>query len=482
MPSLIVQGDGREEVYGLTSGATSLGRGLDADIRLKDIRSSRKHCQIVRTPAGWKIVDLSSGNGTLVNGKPVQKEQPIQFGDRIRIGTTDVLFSSDAGPAKASAGGQLSPEERARAFQQTSRMQPVKEEPPTRRITTRAGGPDPAAAPGMSTTRRLAAGAAAGGGTTRLGKTTGRLGVGTQRVGTATTGRLKVATQRLGTGTGRMKGTGRLTARHVSQSRRAVNPVIAAAVGGAVILLVAIVAIYINSGTKGPDAIVKEGKEIYDKGTLFHRNHQWSEAIGKYNEAENHVKGVQAEIPWLRDLKQNRKEAEEMKKLEDAAPADLDILRGKVENARKKPDEAIQLLPEAQNLYATYQKTKCAHEIKKLVDEIEEIRKEAVKKLNPDEYFAKASVDRGNNRFGDAIRWLEDFKQANPGHARTGDADKVIEDLKRAAEKFWKGVQARVQKTEDRDEKIKMLDGALRKLKGTPLEGEVEAALEKAKA
>lgn len=102
MASLTIVVDGAEQRYPLDSAAVTLGRGLESDIRLKDIKASRRHCQIVKTPRGYQCVDLSSGNGTYVNGVQI-KTQMLDPGDKITIGSTTISFEDapKAVPAKA---------------------------------------------------------------------------------------------------------------------------------------------------------------------------------------------------------------------------------------------------------------------------------------------------------------------------------------------------------------------------------------------
>lgn len=75
-----------------------LGRALDADIRVNDTRASRLHARlsVERDPATgeqqWKLTDLGSTNGTVVNGQLVT-EKLLKDGDKIVIG--DQLFRFD---------------------------------------------------------------------------------------------------------------------------------------------------------------------------------------------------------------------------------------------------------------------------------------------------------------------------------------------------------------------------------------------------
>src|SRR5256714_996696 len=69
----------------------TLGRALEADVRVNDARASRIHARIrvERDPstgeARYHIEDLDSTNGTLVNGQPIS-EAYLQDGDKLTIG------------------------------------------------------------------------------------------------------------------------------------------------------------------------------------------------------------------------------------------------------------------------------------------------------------------------------------------------------------------------------------------------------------
>jgi diguanylate cyclase (GGDEF)-like protein len=73
----------------------TLGRALEADVRVNDAKASRLHASIsteVETESGetvFKLRDLSSTNGTLVNGRVVT-EATLHHGDKILVG--DQLF------------------------------------------------------------------------------------------------------------------------------------------------------------------------------------------------------------------------------------------------------------------------------------------------------------------------------------------------------------------------------------------------------
>lgn len=69
-----------------------LGRSPSAAIRLTDPRVSRVHARIERRGIDVYVEDLGSRNGTLLNGTHLAHEALLQPGDRVRIGSTDVVF------------------------------------------------------------------------------------------------------------------------------------------------------------------------------------------------------------------------------------------------------------------------------------------------------------------------------------------------------------------------------------------------------
>ena len=78
--------------YPLVRAITRLGRGSDTDIRIEDPGASRNHCEIV---LGQPVIirDLSSTNGTFVNGERVSQIE-IANGTVIMIGSTQMVCRS----------------------------------------------------------------------------------------------------------------------------------------------------------------------------------------------------------------------------------------------------------------------------------------------------------------------------------------------------------------------------------------------------
>jgi pSer/pThr/pTyr-binding forkhead associated (FHA) protein len=73
------------------SGAV-IGRSRECDIVLDDSNVSRRHAEIAPSGQSWLIRDLGSTNGVRVNGRTVEGPHPLESGDRVELGTVDVLF------------------------------------------------------------------------------------------------------------------------------------------------------------------------------------------------------------------------------------------------------------------------------------------------------------------------------------------------------------------------------------------------------
>jgi ABC-type multidrug transport system ATPase subunit/pSer/pThr/pTyr-binding forkhead associated (FHA) protein len=65
-----------------------IGRAPDCDIVVNDPQVSARHCQLIRTEAGWLLRDLGSTNGTFVNGVRIHGTVTVRPGDRILLANT----------------------------------------------------------------------------------------------------------------------------------------------------------------------------------------------------------------------------------------------------------------------------------------------------------------------------------------------------------------------------------------------------------
>lgn len=88
---LLLDGATGAHVIPLESTLLTVGRGLNNDIILEDTRVSRHHAQLRYRSRRFWITDLSSTNGTYVNGEPVE-EQALRDGDVISLGGLEITF------------------------------------------------------------------------------------------------------------------------------------------------------------------------------------------------------------------------------------------------------------------------------------------------------------------------------------------------------------------------------------------------------
>ncbi|MEO8275912.1 MAG: FHA domain-containing protein [Thermoanaerobaculia bacterium] len=66
---------------------TFIGRTPENQVRIYKPAVSRRHAQLTETPNGWLLRDLSSENGTYVNGQRIT-ERLLAEGDRVQFGTS----------------------------------------------------------------------------------------------------------------------------------------------------------------------------------------------------------------------------------------------------------------------------------------------------------------------------------------------------------------------------------------------------------
>src|SRR5687768_10179500 len=68
-------------------GEVTIGR-LDCDVTVSDSQTSRRHASVSANSGGAEVKDLGSRNGTFVNENRVAGAQPLQTGDKLRVGET----------------------------------------------------------------------------------------------------------------------------------------------------------------------------------------------------------------------------------------------------------------------------------------------------------------------------------------------------------------------------------------------------------
>ena len=84
----------------LVEGRYVIGRLDTCDLPVDSTTVSREHAAMLRRGDTWWVVDLGSTNGTQVNGVRAS-EQPVRPGDRVRVGTIDLVAQR---PPRARSG------------------------------------------------------------------------------------------------------------------------------------------------------------------------------------------------------------------------------------------------------------------------------------------------------------------------------------------------------------------------------------------
>jgi|SRR5665213_197832 len=95
MHYLIFNAKGRELGRRPLQSAVDIGRSPECDVCIHDILLSRRHCRIEADGQGWRVLDLSSKNGTRVDGKGIDRH-PLSDGQIVQIGKSSVVFHAGA--------------------------------------------------------------------------------------------------------------------------------------------------------------------------------------------------------------------------------------------------------------------------------------------------------------------------------------------------------------------------------------------------
>jgi hypothetical protein len=95
--------------FDLPRGVTVIGRSLECHLTIEDPLVSRRHARITVADSGAQIEDLGSRNGVKVNGAAIKQPTSLRNGDRLRIGTQELVFSrvDEMGRAQSRTTGQL---------------------------------------------------------------------------------------------------------------------------------------------------------------------------------------------------------------------------------------------------------------------------------------------------------------------------------------------------------------------------------------
>ena len=93
---LVTAGPRKGAEHPLHEELTTIGRGEGNVLVIPDISVSRQHSRVEKQEGRWVVLDQGSGNGTRVNGKPVER-YPLRHGDEIEMGDTRLKFVEPGG-------------------------------------------------------------------------------------------------------------------------------------------------------------------------------------------------------------------------------------------------------------------------------------------------------------------------------------------------------------------------------------------------
>lgn len=91
---IIIRGKPQGHRFFLTQDEMTLGRDPGADIVLSDQSISRKHARVYKEDGKVKIVDLGSSNGSFVNDKKIEANEPVTLAkeDMLKLGNCILKF------------------------------------------------------------------------------------------------------------------------------------------------------------------------------------------------------------------------------------------------------------------------------------------------------------------------------------------------------------------------------------------------------
>jgi hypothetical protein len=98
--------DGEIDTYHLKAGRRyHIGRGSNCEVRILDLKLSRKHCVVYRENGSWRVEDLSSTNGCRLGDKAVVGSTPLHAGQTLVLGQTSLQIASIEGESTVEGNG-----------------------------------------------------------------------------------------------------------------------------------------------------------------------------------------------------------------------------------------------------------------------------------------------------------------------------------------------------------------------------------------
>ncbi len=124
LPRLVaIAGPLKDSIFALPIEDLSIGRDATNVLPISDPSVSRRHCILRRERDGFKVLDLESRNGTLVNGRAVH-EQALHHQDELSVGDSVFLFLTEETTEKLPAPGRPVEFEDEKPTHATSEIRP----------------------------------------------------------------------------------------------------------------------------------------------------------------------------------------------------------------------------------------------------------------------------------------------------------------------------------------------------------------------
>ncbi|MCC5951296.1 MAG: zinc-ribbon and FHA domain-containing protein [Acidimicrobiia bacterium] len=97
---LAIRGPNAGSRFLLEGEVTTVGRHPDSDIFLDDITVSRRHVEVRRDGAVYRVSDAGSLNGTYVNRERIDEPRQLESGDELQVGKFKLHFFHNPTPAE----------------------------------------------------------------------------------------------------------------------------------------------------------------------------------------------------------------------------------------------------------------------------------------------------------------------------------------------------------------------------------------------
>jgi pSer/pThr/pTyr-binding forkhead associated (FHA) protein len=88
---VILKGYAEGMEYPIDKAYAVIGRGANAQVRIRDPLASREHAVIVYHDSDFILKDLDSTNGTHMRGASI-RQRKLRHGDKFRVGDTTLQF------------------------------------------------------------------------------------------------------------------------------------------------------------------------------------------------------------------------------------------------------------------------------------------------------------------------------------------------------------------------------------------------------